>query len=260
MHTNLLHPRLEIAFVSHSDVADFKVQFFTPNSEVDLCGHATIATFSALYEEGKLDSAKTLFYQETKAGVLPVEVIRVNGETVFMMTQAVPKFEAVKIDKKEIAGILGLEEEDLLDSPPMKVSTGLWWFVVGIKDLAKLFNAKPNLKAIEEISEKHKFIGVTPFCLNTFNPKYNFHLRSFGPLVGINEDPVCGTCNGCVASYIVANDLISFENEINLTGEAGIEVNRPGCVYIYVKKSEGNISTVKVGGTAVTILEGVMRF
>jgi len=112
----------ETAFVSKSDVADFKVQFFTPKSEVDLCGHATIGTFSALYEEGRLDTNKTVYYQETKAGVLPVELMEINGENIFMMTQVVPKFEEVRADREEIAKLFGLEKQDLTDLPVMKVS------------------------------------------------------------------------------------------------------------------------------------------
>lgn len=58
----------ETAFVSHSNLADFKVQFFTPNAEVDLCGHATIATFSALYEEGKLAAHQPYFTRKRRLG------------------------------------------------------------------------------------------------------------------------------------------------------------------------------------------------
>ncbi|WP_434289976.1 PhzF family phenazine biosynthesis protein, partial [Clostridium botulinum] len=43
----------ETAFVMNSDLADFKVRFFTPNEEVDICGHATIATFSTLLSQGR---------------------------------------------------------------------------------------------------------------------------------------------------------------------------------------------------------------
>jgi PhzF family phenazine biosynthesis protein len=250
----------ETAFVSHSGVADFKVQFFTPNAEVDLCGHATIATFAALYEEGKLDTTKSIFYQETKAGVLPVEVSSVAGETVFMMTQAVPQFEKISIDKAEVASALGMVADDLLDTPVMKVSTGIWWLIVGVRKLATLYQSKPNLAAIRELSAKHQFVGIIPFCLDTVNPKFSFHLRAFCPLVGINEDPICGTGNGCVAAFIAFNQLIDFENEISLMGEEGLEVNRPGSVYIYVGKKQNDILTIKVGGTARTILEGEMRF
>lgn len=250
----------ETAFVSSSEVADFKVQFFTPKFEVDLCGHATIGTFSALYEEKKLDLSKNVFFQETKAGVLPVELVDVNDKKVFMMTQPSPKFEDFNMDKKSIAKLIGLSEADLIDIPAKKVSTGIWWLVFGVKNLVKLMNAKPDLKAIEEISEKYNIIGITPFCLETLNENYNYHMRAIAPFVGVTEDPVCGTGNGCVASYIIHNKLIEFNKNINLIGEEGQEVNRPGCVYVTISKQNSEINEIKIGGTAVTVLDGNLIF
>lgn len=250
----------ETAFVSSSDVADFKVQFFTPRFEVDLCGHATIGTFSALYEEEKLDLSRNVFTQETKAGVLPVELTKINGQKVFMMTQTLPKVEHFDMDKKSIARLIGLSENDLIDLPSMKVSTGIWWLVVGVKSLDKLMNLKPDLKVIEEISEKYGIIGITPFCLETLNKDYNYHMRAIAPFVGVAEDPVCGTGNGSVASYIIQNNLIKCDGNINLIGEEGQEVNRPGCVYVTISKQNNEISEIKIGGTAVTVLEGKMIF
>ena len=91
-----------------------------------ICGHATIATFSALYEENKLNLSKSIFFQETKAGVLPVELADINGEKVFIMTQPSPKFEQFYMDRSSIAKLIGLSENDLIDIPAKKVSTGLW--------------------------------------------------------------------------------------------------------------------------------------
>lgn len=250
----------ETAFVSTSDVADFKVQFFTPKSEVDLCGHATIGTFSALYEEKKLDSSKNIFTQETKAGVLPVELADINGEKVFMMTQPVPKFEDIGLDKKVIAELIGLEGDDLMDISPKKVNTGIWWLVFGVKSLDKLMNTNPDLKAIEEISRKYNLVGITPFCLETLDKNYSYHIRAIAPLVGIAEDPVCGTGNGCVASYIIHNNQIECKDNINLVGEEGMEVSRPGCVYVSISKENNEISEIKIGGSAVTVLDGKMTF
>lgn len=250
----------ETAFVSPSAVADFKVRFFTPNTEVDLCGHATIATFATLHEEGRLAAGKSIFYQETKAGVLPVEVTEVNGETILMMTQAAPKYEDVGFGRDELARALGLAGADLMDTPPQKVSTGLWWLVAGVKELDKLHSAKPNFGAVEELSARGGCVGVIAFSLGTFDPKCGFHLRAFGPLVGINEDPVCGTGSGSASAYITAHDLIPCGDSIDLIVEAGIEVKRPGRVYVSVQKETGGSATVKVGGAAVTVLEGEMRF
>jgi PhzF family phenazine biosynthesis protein len=56
----------ETAFLLPSKIADFRVRFFTPTEEVDLCGHATIALFSLLRQEGKIKDGD--YTQETKAG------------------------------------------------------------------------------------------------------------------------------------------------------------------------------------------------
>lgn len=250
----------ETAFVSHSDVADFKVQFFTPNTEVPLCGHATIATFATLYAEGKLDHAKSIFYQETKAGVLPVEVIKTGSQEIFMMTQAAPQLAEVALTREEIAVGLGLVAEDLLDEKPLKVSTGLWWLVIGVKSLAKLKQAQPDFVAITAMSKNCGFEGFVPFCLETEQPDCSFHSRAFCPIDGINEDPVCGTGNGSAAAYIAAHNLLAVEGETAWVGEAGLEVGRPGKVSILVSKQADKVMTVKVGGSAVTVLEGVLRF
>jgi len=250
----------ETAFVSKSDAADFKIQFFTPRFELDLAGHPTIAVFSVLDEEGKLDTDKSIYYQETKAGILPVERKKINDKEVFMMTQASPKFKEVKIDRSEAAGFLGLDEEDISELPIVKVSTGIWWIVIGVKKLEKLVSLKPDLKVIEAVSREFNAVGVTPFCIDSLNKSYDYHIRAFAPLAGVSEDPVCGTGNGCVSSYIVKNGLIECGKAVNLIGEQGNEVDRPGCVYVNIKKNSGSIEEVKIGGTAVTILDGNMVF
>lgn len=250
----------ETTYVSRSDVADFKVQFFTPKAEVDLCGHATIATFATLYEEGRLAPDRTVFYQETKAGILPVEVVKTNGQTIFMMTQAIPQLAGVNVSREKIASGLGLKASDLLELSPMKVTTGLWWLVVGVKSLVKLSSAQIDFAAIEAMSRECGVVGFVSFCLETTEPGCSFHMRAFAPLMGINEDPVCGTGNGCAAAYIAAHELIAISGDTRLVSEAGLEVNRPGYVNIIVNKLAGQVNAVKVGGAAVTVLEGVMKF
>jgi len=249
----------ETAFVAPSDKADFKVRFFTPNSEVDLCGHATIGSFAALHEEGRLDSARTVFTQETKAGVLEVERSFRDGMPVFTMTQAKPRFRDTGASREEIARLLRVDVSELLDVPPMAVSTGLWWFVVGLRRLATVQSLSPDLPAIRDFSERHGLIGVVPFCLETVDPGADLHMRAFAPFVAIDEDPVCGTGNGSAGAYIGTHRLVDFPEEVDLVSEAGIEVKRPGKVFVSLRREGGEISWVKVGGSAVTVLEGTMR-
>lgn len=77
----------ETAFVMPSDQADFKVRFFTPSDEVDLCGHATIALFYLMKTQQLVDVGT--YTLETLAGILKV-VIEVNGEV--YLSQTLPEF------------------------------------------------------------------------------------------------------------------------------------------------------------------------
>lgn len=249
----------ETAFVAPSKKADFKIRFFTPNSEVDLCGHATIGSFNALHEEGRLDSSRTVFTQETKAGVLEVERSFRDGKAVFTMTQAAPRFEDLGVKKEEIARLLRVDVSELIDEIPLKVSTGLWWFVVGLRHLKTVQALVPDLPAIRDFSERHGVTGMIPFCLEALSPGASLHVRAFAPFVAIDEDPVCGTGNGCAGAFIGHYGLVDFDDEVDLVSEAGLEVQRPGRVFISVRKENGKVSRVRVGGSAVTVLEGTMK-
>jgi PhzF family phenazine biosynthesis protein len=177
-----------------------------------------------------------------------------------MMTQAVPQLAKVELSRAEIAAGLGLTGEDLIDISPMKVSTGLWWLVIGVKSLAKLTNAHLDFATIAAMSKRCGAEGFVPFCLETVQSECNFHSRAFCPLDGINEDPVCGTGNGSAAAYIAAHNLLALQGETAWVGEAGLEVGRPGKVSIRVKKEAGQVVSVKVGGAAMTVLEGELQF
>ena len=110
----------ETAFVMKSELADFKVRFFTPTEEVDLCGHATIGTFFTLLNEGYIKPGN--YTQETKAGVLNVEV---KKDLSIMMNQTPPNFYEV-IDKSEIADSLNINIDEIHEKLPVQiVSTGL---------------------------------------------------------------------------------------------------------------------------------------
>ena len=243
------------AFVSSSDKADFKVQFFTPKFEVDLCGHATIATFDTLYKENKLDLNKDKFYQETKAGVLPIEIKNLDNKKIFMMTQVNPQFKNLDNLRDEVAKSMGIKTEDLLPYPMESVSTGLWWLAFGVKSLEILENITPNLDKIYKLSESNNFVGISLFTLETFDKSCSYHMRSIAPYCGVAEDPVCGTGNGSVSSYIVHNKLISGDN-LSLVGEQGNFVHRPGKVYVQIQSNNDMITDIKIGGEATTILEG----
>ena len=98
----------ETAFVFPSKKADYKIRFFTSEIEVDLCGHATIATFFTMTKTGFIPKDRNIVVtQETKVGILPVSIeFMDNGEIDrVMMTQDKP---IIKDISKYISLIIGL--------------------------------------------------------------------------------------------------------------------------------------------------------
>lgn len=202
----------ETAFVMESDQADYKVRFFTPTEEVNLCGHATIASFWLLEHLGYL-KGREMLVQETKAGLLK---IRVSPEEI-LMEQATPEFGPV-LEPEEIYWSLGLSEDDQAPGLPVQiVSTGLRDILVPVKCIDSLRSMLPDLEEIRKISEVHGVTGYHCFALpsgrdlthETTRPEVTAWCRNFAPLFGIDEESATGTSNGALAAYLSAYGAVS---------------------------------------------------
>jgi len=229
----------ETAFVMKSEVADFKVRFFTPHNEVPLCGHATIATFNLLRD---LEVIKTGFYtQETKAGILRLDVIKRE----VYMEQPSPIYSDV-IPSKEFSSAFAryIPNPDL---PAQIVSTGLREIFLPVKDRAALDSLVPIHKGLMALSKKYDVIGVHAFCLDEEVDAYG---RNFAPIVGISEESATGTSSGALSCYI-----FKYINKKSLyVLRQGYSMNMPSEIVTKLRFSEDKIESVWVGGRA-NILE-----
>lgn len=239
----------ETAFVSKSEVADFKVRFFTPEEEVDLCGHATIATFHTLAVQGRIHPNK--YTQETKAGVLQVEV---KKDFTIMMSQNSPQFFNV-VSKEEIANSLNICLNDMVEGLPTQVvSTGLRDIMVPIKNLETLNAIKPDFDKVAAVSQKYNTIGFHLFALETLGEAHA-HTRNFAPLYDIPEESATGTSNGALASYLFKYGEINRKEATHLVIEQGYSMFKPSEIIVELETRENNISGVKVGGKAISFNE-----
>ena len=236
----------ETAFVFPSSIADFKVRFFTPTIEVDLCGHATIATFFTMALKGRFPRKKNQrITQETKAGILPVDIHYDDDKKIdrVMMSQNKPLYKNIHFNISLIADSLRIDPKDIDNSLPEQiVSTGLFTLPLCVKSLDTLRNMRPDFQKVKNICDK---IGVGSFHVFTFEtiePDSIYHARNFAPVYGVNEDPVTGTANGAVSSYLVQHKII--EKNIFIC-EQGDIIGRPGRVFVEIRNDE-----IKVGGKA----------
>ena len=255
----------ETAFIFplEGEESDYEVRFFTPTQEVDLCGHATIASFFSLAFNGIISgiSSVKLIKQKTKAGILPVEIYFNNGKVhSVMMTQAIPKFVFEVENVDELAAIMGINVSDIgvegYSLNPSAVSTGLTDIILPLKSLSALKRLNPDYVKLTEYSNKLNIIGVHAFTLETEEDSSTVACRNFAPAVGIDEEAATGTSNGALGAYLVENKVLNFKDNITIICEQGYYMSRPSKIIVRLEKNNEDL-IVKVGGKAIIVRSGL---
>jgi trans-2,3-dihydro-3-hydroxyanthranilate isomerase len=247
----------ETSFVFPSTQADFKVRYFTPYEEIPFAGHPTIATTYLLAQVGliPLREPSTIIQLEFKVGVLPVELF-VQGERVqrIVMTQKKPTF-GPTFSREEVCPCFNLTPSDLRsDCLSQVVSTGLPFIIVPAKDLSVLEKVQINRDALSLLCQRAGVSGAFMFCLGGFDPETDTHARLLDPF-GASEDPFTGSASGAMGAYVFRYGLRSKRI---LYAEQGHFIKRPGHATIEVVGPTDDIETVKVGGEAVKVIEGMI--
>ncbi|SOC06433.1 PhzF family phenazine biosynthesis protein [Ureibacillus xyleni] len=244
----------ETAFALQSEVADFRIRYFTPGHETNLCGHATMATVCGLQTKGLLGE-KREFTIETKAGILPIKITTGSeNEILITMKHASPQFEEFKGSRKDLANSIGLEETDLHEDLPIVYgSTGAWTLLVPIQGLHAFNKMEPDIKQFPGILKEMPTSSVHPFCLETYDVNADMHARHFSsPYSGTLEDPVTGTASGVMGAFFARYIQNDNFNELNLIVEQGHEIGKDGRVLVHISKNTDTYD-VEITGTAVYV-------
>ncbi|MEW6724115.1 MAG: PhzF family phenazine biosynthesis protein [Bacillota bacterium] len=255
----------ETAFVTRSPGgADYRVRFFTPVCEIDLCGHATIATFFTMAARGMVPvtGLKTQVLQETNAGKLPV-IIHWQGKQVdrVMMVQTRPRFLRT-LDSAaglaELARLLGAEPFwfKVPGAPVQAVSTGVPDLLLPVVNRPKLYALRPDQEALGEYCRRHNLVSIHAFALDPVEKGHAVNCRDFAPAVGIPEESATGTANGALGAYLVENRLIkATPPTTRFVSEQGDAMGRPSRITVEVDGAPGKITAVRAGGRAVVVEE-----
>ncbi|WP_335979819.1 PhzF family phenazine biosynthesis protein [Fusobacterium polymorphum] len=236
----------ETAFVKKVDNKKFKIRYFTPIEEVELCGHATISVFSALRELKLITTGK--YIAETLAGNLEIIV----DKDFIWMDMSSPKIEYL-FNLDEIKEIYSAFNLGTVQAPknliPKIVNTGLSDIIIPIKNKEVLDNFIMNKEKVIELSKKYKVVGAHLFTLDK-DKKVTAFCRNIAPLVGIDEECATGTSNGALTHYLKEYNIIS-NKDINtfIQGEA---MGRTSTILSRYKE-DGR--TIQVGGNAVISFE-----
>lgn len=214
----------ETAFVRPLDDG-FELRWFTPAIEVDLCGHATLASAHALWTEGIVREAQSIRFH-TKSGVLTCAK---NGDLIELDFPATPAQEA-----EPPAGLL-----DTLGVETSFVGQTKFDIVVVVDSEQTVRSLKPDFARLRRIPVRG--IIVTS---QSDAPQFDFVSRFFAPAAGIDEDPVTGSAHCCLGPL--------WSERLGRTKMTAFQASaRGGVVRLGVA---GN--RVQLGGQAVTVLRG----
>jgi PhzF family phenazine biosynthesis protein len=208
--------------------ADFRLRWFTPAVEVDLCGHATLASAHCLFEDG----AKGPIRFATRSGVLTVDR-RPDGS----LAMDFPASPPTPIDAR-------LAISDALGAPAEwtgRTYDGVFLLAL-LADERSVRNLRPNLSAIGELEAS----AIIATAVADPGQEYDFVSRLFAPSLGIPEDPVTGSSHTVLAPFWA--DRLGRASLVGLqassrSGQVGVEVNG---------------DRVIVMGRAITVFDGLL--
>lgn len=245
----------ETAFVLKSEIADVRARYFTPAEEIPLAGHPTIATMHALVERGDvtLQGDYTKISLELQVGPIPIELYKTETAVRVVMNQKKPQFLAT-LTPDEVMPHFGLTAADCLPNAlPQIVSTGTPQLMIPVRDLDALRRARLNSATYPSFRQSAGFFSPHLFCLQGVTDQGDTFARHFGVPPDTMEDPFTGSATGGMAAYLWHHKLLSKPTFI---AEQGHWMNLPGQAQVEVIGPPDDIKTVKVGGTAVTVLRG----
>lgn len=207
------------------DDAEWSLRWFTPTVEVALCGHATLASAQAMFEEGLLEAGGTARFH-TLSGVLSAthrgEMIELN-------------FPAILEEASQPAeGLV-----DALVAKPVNVSKNRFDYLVEVASEDEVRSLTPDYARLRKIHARGAIVTS-----RASTPGFDFVSRFFAPASGIDEDPVTGSAHCALAPYwaqrLGKNEFVAYQAS-----------PRGGVVYVTLDGDR-----VRLGGRAITVFRG----
>lgn len=211
----------ETAFIYRSDDG-FNLRWFTPETEVDLCGHATLASAHILWETGLLKNEdEAVFF--TKSGRLSA---RKDGEYIILNF---PTEKDMQIETPE-------ELKKSLKVPILYTGQNRMDYIVEVDNEETVRNLEPDLEIMKRLNTRGVIVTS-----RSANPEYDFVSRFFAPGAGIPEDPVTGSAHCCLGPY--------WEKRLGKIELTSYQASKRGGTL----KLTINGDRVFIGGKAVTV-------
>lgn len=234
----------ETAFVSSSNSAAFKLDFFTPTRQIAHCGHATIATFGYLRQIDRIEDGPT-----SKETIDGNRDIFIDGNMAFM-EQLSPDYKDIEERIDIVLRSLGISDTDLMvNMRPVIVNTGNAFLIVPMKYETAVSGVKPDFEAVHNISEDCDLIGYYIFSETTRKPGRDAGTRMFAPRYGIKEESATGMAAGPLACFL--HDKMKINKAVYLIEQGHLMTPAsPSVITAKLDFDNQKISRLMAGGEA----------
>uniref|UniRef100_A0A0D9UZE0 Uncharacterized protein n=1 Tax=Leersia perrieri TaxID=77586 RepID=A0A0D9UZE0_9ORYZ len=246
---NLSETAYLIRYSSSAAAARFRLRWFTPVAEVDLCGHATLASAHFLFTT-VLEKKDSMVEFVTRSGVLtarkvpsPVSNNGVSGEKKLFVELDFPMVDLAEYSSAETATMADTLNGAGVISVWKSTAAG-GDIIVELSSGQEVADIIPNLDEIRKCDGRGVIVtGPAPA-----GSDYDFFSRFFCPKFGIDEDPVCGSAHCVLAPYwggkLGKQKLTAFQAS-----------PRSGTLYLEL---DGENKRVRIQGEAVTVMTGTL--
>ena len=223
----------ETAFVIHK--ADgYHLRWFTPTTEVDLCGHATLATAYVLWTEGYLAINQPAEFI-TRSGKLTAHFDNDWIELDFPAAPTVATAVPAGLDKALGCDVSQLEYNEMLD-----------YWLIELPNAAAVKQLEPLFTRLKSITQGGVIVTATSDD-SEFDGEFDFVSRFFCPGMGIDEDPVTGSAHCCLGPY--------WSQRLGKAALVGYQASRRGGTVRVETKGD----RIRLSGKAITVLKGELN-
>ncbi|AFH59623.1 PhzF family phenazine biosynthesis protein [Paenibacillus caseinilyticus] len=222
----------ETAFLWKQEDGSYRLRWFTPAVEVDLCGHATLASAHYLWDRG-LEDPQTVLQFHTRSGLLKAER---TGDGRIVLDFPLKPIRPLSLEENGLAEQIGKILGGVL--PAAAATDG--------DDLILEFSTQ---ETILSLSPDYALLGALPYrgllaTSRSSEERYDFASRCFFPSLGINEDPVTGSAHCSLLPY--------WHGKLGQERMTAIQCS-PRTGVLHLEKTGDRI---RIAGEAVTMLQG----
>jgi PhzF family phenazine biosynthesis protein len=215
----------ETAFLEKRPDGSYSLRWFTPAVEVDLCGHATLASAHILWESGELAAGQRAAFH-TRSGIL---YALQQGDWIEMDFPSEPENRAPA--PAELIGALGVTA--------LYTGRNRFDYLLEVDDEQAVRHLSPDMARLKKVDMRGVIVTS-----RSRSADYDFVSRFFAPAVGVDEDPVTGSAHCCLGPYWGAK----LKKKALRAYQAS---SRGGILRVSLKDDR-----VLIGGQAVTVIRG----